>query len=95
MRKEDFDNLLASVREAGEIKRGEVKPARTTHVSRLDVPAIRRKLRKSQTAFARMIGVSLSTLQDWEQGRREPSAAAKTLIKVAELNPGVLRKIAA
>jgi len=35
------------------------------------------------------------TLQEWEQGRREPSAAAKTLIKVAEINPGVLRKIAA
>lgn len=55
----------------------------------------REKSRLSQSQFAGLLGVSVRTLQDWEQGRREPSAAAKTLIKVAELNPGVLRKIAA
>lgn len=55
----------------------------------------REKSGLSQAKFAELLGVSVRTLQDWEQGRREPNAAAKTLIKVAELHPSVLRKIAA
>lgn len=55
----------------------------------------REKSGLSQSRFAALLGVSVRTLQEWEQGRREPSAAAKTLIRVAEINPGVLRKIAA
>ena len=54
----------------------------------------REKSGLSQSQFAVLLGVSVRTLQDWEQGRRAPSAAAKTLIKVAEINPSVLRKIA-
>lgn len=49
----------------------------------------------SQSAFAALLGVSVRTLQDWEQGRREPSGAAKTLIKVAERHPEVLQELAA
>ena len=55
----------------------------------------REKSGLSQAKFAALLGVSVRTLQDWEQGRREPNAAAKTLIKVAKLHPTVLRKIAA
>ena len=55
----------------------------------------REKSGLSQAKFAGLLGVSVRTLQDWEQGRREPNAAAKTLIKVADLHPTVLRKIAA
>jgi len=55
----------------------------------------REKSGLSQAKFAALLGVSVRTLQDWEQGRREPNAAAKTLIKVAELSPALLRKIAA
>jgi len=55
----------------------------------------REKSGLSQAKFARLLGVSIRTIQDWEQGRREPNAAAKTLIRVAELHPAVLRKIAA
>lgn len=54
----------------------------------------REKSGLSQAKFAALLGVSVRTLQDWEQGRREPNAAAKTLIKVAELHPTVLRKLA-
>lgn len=49
----------------------------------------------TQSAFATLLGVSVRTLQDWEQGRREPSGAAKTLIKVAERHPEVLQELAA
>ena len=55
----------------------------------------REKSGLSQAKFAALLGVSVRTLQDWEQGRREPNAAAKTLIKIAELHPEILRKIAA
>src|SRR4051812_8850940 len=60
-------------------------------------PIVRARERSglSQARFAALLGVSVRTLQDWEQGRREPGTAARTLIKVAELHPEVLRKIAA
>lgn len=48
----------------------------------------------SQASFAALMGVSRRTLQDWEQGRREPSGAARTLIKVAKLHPEILRELA-
>lgn len=87
MRKNDFDNLVASIREAGRIRRGETKPSRVTEISPVDVRAIRRRLRKSQTEFAHMIGVSVATLQNWEQGRRRPEGPARALLKVAAANP--------
>jgi len=83
----DFEQLLASVREAGRIKRGEQEPARTFEVKAEDVKAIRAKLSKSQSEFALMIGVSVSTLQNWEQGRRQPEGPARALLKVASVNP--------
>jgi len=49
----------------------------------------------SQAAFAALLGVSVRTLQDWEQGRRKPSGAAITLFKIAERRPEVLRELAA
>jgi putative transcriptional regulator len=86
----DFQQLLASVKEAGRIKRGEQAPARKFEVRAEDVRAIRSKLGKSQSEFALMIGVSVSTLQNWEQGRRQPEGPARALLKVASVNPGAV-----
>lgn len=60
-------------------------------------PVARARLRTglTQVQFAALLGVSRRTLEQWEQGRREPSGAAKTLIRVAELHPEILREIAA
>jgi len=57
--------------------------------------ATRRQSGLSQAQFAALMGVSVRTLQEWEQGRRQPSGAAKTLLKVAERHPEVLRELAA
>ena len=87
MNDSDFQQLLASVKEAGRIKRGEQEPARKFEVRAEDVKAIRAKLDKSQSEFALMIGVSIATLQNWEQGRRQPEGPARALLKVASVNP--------
>jgi len=73
-----------------ELKRGE-----TGRVVNLPpVSAIRRKVGLSQSRFAALLGVSVRTLQDWEQGRRAPSGAARTLLLIAEKNPGALLDVA-
>ncbi len=87
MKKKDFDQLLESIKEAGEIKSGKKAPSRTFRYKCPNVKAIRRRLHVSQSEFAYMIGVSKSTLQNWEQGRRQPEGPAQALLRVAEKNP--------
>ena len=87
MKSKDFQNLVRSVRQAGRIRRGKMKPARTFTFRPTDVKSIRLKLGKSQAEFALMIGVSLATLQNWEQGRRMPEGPARALLKIAADNP--------
>jgi putative transcriptional regulator len=58
------------------------------------VTSIREKTGLSQARFAQLLGVSVRTLQDWEQGRRAPSGAAKTLLMIAEKNPRALLEVA-
>lgn len=87
MRKKDFDKLVASVKQAGKIKRRKVRAARVFHFKPADIKAVREKLNVSQSEFALMIGVSVSTLQNWEQGRRQPEGPARALLKVAAENP--------
>jgi putative transcriptional regulator len=87
MKKQDFENLVESIRQAGRIRRGEAKLSRVTEFKAVDVKAVRTKLGKSQSEFARMIGVSVSTLQNWEQGRRRPEGPARALLRVAAANP--------
>jgi len=59
-----------------------------------DVAGIREKTGLSQARFAVLLGVSVRTLQDWEQGRRAPSGAARTLLMVADRNPRALLDVA-
>lgn len=73
-----------------EIKRGEY--GRVINVP--DVAKIREKTGLSQSQFASLLGVSVRTLQDWEQGRRAPSGAARTLLLVADKNPRTLLDVA-
>jgi putative transcriptional regulator len=87
VKNEDFEKLLTSVRQAGRIRRGEAAPSRMSHFEPADVKAIRTRLKKSQAEFALMIGVSVSTLQNWEQGRRQPEGPARALLRVAARNP--------
>jgi putative transcriptional regulator len=78
-------DLLASVRQ---MRSG--KAARTTRVKIPDAAQARARVGMSQQQLAALLGVSARTLQDWEQGRREPTGAAKTLLRVAVSHPEVL-----
>ena len=87
MKKKDFDHLVKSVRQAGKIRRKKMRPSRVTTFKPADIRGIREGLGKSQTEFAMMIGVSVATLRDWEQGRRVPDGPAQALLRVAAQNP--------
>ena len=74
----------------------QMKAGRAAKVHKVAVsPVISARMKSglSQSAFAKLMGVSVRTLQDWEQGRREPSGAAKTLIAIAERSPEVLKEV--
>lgn len=79
--------LLESVRQ---MKAG--KLARVTQIKLTPAAAARLKAGLSQSQFAASIGVSVRTLQDWEQGRREPSGAARTLLRIAVKHPKIVRE---
>lgn len=87
MNDELFAELLASVRECGAILRGEQAPSRRFEVSAPDVKQIREQYDLSQSEFAALLGVSIKTLQNWEQGRRAPHGTARVLLQVAARHP--------
>ena len=87
MKKELFNELVESIQEAGKIRKGLAKPSRIFRYRPVDVKSIRNRLHVSQSQFSLMIGVSKSTLQNWEQGRREPDGPAKALLRVVDKRP--------
>ena len=87
MKATDFKKLVASVKQAGRIRRGQLRPGRVTRFKPADVRTIREPLGVTQAEFALMIGVSLATLRNWEQGRRVPDGPAQALLRVAAANP--------
>ena len=92
MKEEAFEELLTSVRQAGRIRRGEARASRRASYRPADVKAIRAKLGQSQPEFARMIGVSVATLRNWEQGRRTPEGPALALLRVAAADPAAVAR---
>ncbi|MFA5810210.1 MAG: NadS family protein [Thermoleophilia bacterium] len=92
MNEKDFEKLKTSVRQVGKIRRGKMKPSRVIKFNPADIKQIRHNLAKSQAEFAMMIGVSVSTLQNWEQGRRQPEGPARALLKIAAENPEAVDK---
>jgi len=79
------DGLLESVRQ---MKKGNTK------VVYSPVVEARRQTGLTQTAFAKLLGVSVRTYQEWEQGRRQPTGAARTLIAIGQRSPEALRGLA-
>ncbi len=90
MKNELFEELVASVKEGGAILRGEKEAARTFHLDRLDIKHIREGYNLTQVQFAAMLGISVRTLRNWEQGRRVPEGPALVLLRVADLHPQAL-----
>ncbi|MGO8739323.1 helix-turn-helix domain-containing protein [Rhodoblastus sp.] len=87
--------LIESAKEALAIAEGDAKPARAFSAEAPDVAAIRKKLGLSQDRFARRFGLSPATVRDWEQGRRQPDAPARNLLRVIEYAPETVERAVA
>ena len=95
MKKELFEELLESLKQAKAIEKGELKPSRVFKIDpKNDIVKVRGKLGLSQSKFAAVLGISADTLQNWEQGRRTPGGPAKVLLKIAAKHPEVLLEVA-
>jgi putative transcriptional regulator len=93
MNNEDFSLLLESIKEGGSILRKEIEPSRKFVFTPPDIKTIRKNAKATQIEFAKMIGVSVGTLRNWEQGRRTPDGPALALLKVASVNPKYVKEI--
>lgn len=93
MKDDLYDELLESVREGGAILRGEKEPSRSWTVEEPQVAELRAHYGLSQERFAALLGISVRTLQNWEQGRRSPRGPAKVLLQVAAAHPEALLEV--
>lgn len=87
MKDEMFKELVASVREGGAILRNTIAPSRRFVIEDVDVKRIRTEYQLSQSEFATLLGISVATLRNWEQGRRTPEGPARVLLQVAAKHP--------
>ncbi len=85
--------LIASVNEAIAIAKGEAKPARIFTPEEIDVAAIRKRLGLSQQKFADRFGLSHAMVRDWEQKRRNPDQAARTLLTLIARDPENVQRL--
>jgi putative transcriptional regulator len=90
MKDELFNELVASVREGGAILRGKSAPARSFKIDAPNIKKIRAGYKLSQQEFSALLGISIATLRNWEQGRRVPEGPAKILLQVAARHPDVV-----
>ncbi len=82
-----FNELLESIDQAGKIKKGQTKATRQFNIEEPDVVAIREKYKMTQQEFSALLGISIGTLRNWEQGRRKPQGPAKVLLRIAQKRP--------
>jgi putative transcriptional regulator len=94
MKKEVFKELLQSVKQGGAIMKGSMKPSRVFQFPESEVRKLRENYGLSQDKFASLIGISVATLRNWEQGRRKPEGPARVLLMVAAKHPEVLLDLA-
>ena len=87
MKKQMFEELIGSVREGGAILRGQQEPSRRISISASGVREIRERTSLSQSEFAHLIGVSIKTLQNWEQDGRRPTGPAAALLNIIAQEP--------
>jgi len=93
MKKELFEELLESVKQGAAIMKGRMKPLRTFEFAESEVRKIREQYGLSQDKFATLMGISVGTLRNWEQGRRKPEGPARILLRVAAVHPDALLDI--
>lgn len=87
MKEDMFNEPLQSIDQAGKIRKEEIEPSRVSVINEPDVAAIRNKYDMSQNDFAHLLGISVATLRNWEQGRRKPQGPAKVLLQIAFKRP--------
>ena len=99
MRKDLFDELIESVKEAKAISRGRKAPSRAFSAEEIlhqhpDAATLRAHFKLSQSKFAALLGISIDTLQNWEQKRRRPEGPARVLLRIAATHPEALLSVA-
>lgn len=90
MQNDKFEELLSSVKEVKDIMQGKKEPSRRFYIDEPNAKEIRQKLQLTQNQFASLMNISIHTLRNWEQGRRQPEGPAKVLLNVANNHPNIL-----
>lgn len=90
MKDDLFNELVESIREAGSIRRGERSASRAFVVDGPNIKQVRSNYDLTQSQFAAMLGISVATLRNWEQGRRTPHGPARVLLQVAARHPDAI-----
>lgn len=85
-----FQELLKSVKQGGAIMKGNAQPSRAFQFPEVEVRELRSKFGLTQDKFAAIIGISVGTLRNWEQGRRKPEGPARVLLRLAAAHPQML-----
>ena len=87
MKRKDFENLLQGTREMKAILAGKAQPAYSRTLSRFPVKNVRAGLHLTQTEFAKLLDIPVTTLRNWEQGRTQPHGPARALLLIAQKRP--------
>lgn len=93
MKDDLFKELLESVKQGATIMKGTMQPSRSFEFPETEVRALRQQFGLTQDKFAHLVGISVGTLRNWEQGRRKPEGPARVLLRVASRHPEALLDI--